>query len=485
MGILLVNDILDGYRFFTNLFSKGNPFVWGGIGWSTLLLYMILVRECIGKYFKLIWTVIVCAFKKKSYRERLDDEFAKKDQIGKIYEEEKRRLEEELRTKKEQKKSLDKNFRLKLTNARKVKKDIEELTSSIEDLEEEIGKLEKQRKKEICRYIKTCKELKEKAEKCEEQMDKAKCELKENKDNYIEKMKKRKGVYLTIALIILTNTNNMLVTAQELKNMLAESFELSEELQVNEPETGEPVSEDVTPEDKENNTEILHDTENALREHMDYNFILEDGQLHGVMDDEIEDIIFLTAYSKDVTGYKRFLTDCREGNVKEILPEADDNNKLDLDELLNHIAEELEKPFLGKISKGKMIKTQAEWKQSGANSSELENIMDQRRQALGMEESISVRRTTYFLLANDYQRLGDECLIQRKDGTQIYYNYGMSIYCCYCALGYEGFGENSYSDEYILNYVKARYKDIADNAKMGIPVEKVNSAEEIYSLLDN
>ena len=132
-----------------------------------------------------------------------------------------------------------------------------------------------------------------------------------------------------------------------------------------------------------------------------------------------------------------------------------------------------------------MIQTQIEWEQSAPKSSELENIMDQRWQAVGMEESIPSRRTTYFLLANDYQRLGDECLIQRKDGTQIYYNYGMSIYCCYCALGYEGTGENSYSDEYILNYVKARYKDIADNAKMGIPVEKVNSAEEIYSLLNN
>ena len=60
--------------------------------------------------------------------------------------------------------------------------------------------------------------------------------------NFIENLKNRKVVYTTIVLIILTNTNNMLVTAQEVKNTLAESFDLSEESQVNEPETEEPVA---------------------------------------------------------------------------------------------------------------------------------------------------------------------------------------------------------------------------------------------------
>ncbi|MDE5866019.1 MAG: hypothetical protein K2H31_05410, partial [Lachnospiraceae bacterium] len=117
-------------------------------------------------------------------------------------------------------------------------------------------------------------------------------------------------------------------------------------------------------------------------------------------------------------------------------------------------------------------------------SVDLENIINKRRQVLGMDKSISNRRTIYYRLANDYQRMGKECLIQGKDGTQVYYYYGMSIYCCYCALGYECSGENSYSDEYILNYVKARYKDIMDNEKMGIPADKVNCAEKMYSLLN-
>lgn len=488
MGILFVNDILDEHRIFTNLFGKGDSIVWGGLGWVAFLLYIIFVGCLIflylSKKLRLIHTRAVCVSEKESYRERLGREMLKIDEIQEKYEEEKIKIIKKLRTKEEQKKSLDKNLLLRLKNAKKVAKDTAELTSSIKDLEEDISKLEKQRKKEIRRRLKTCNELQKKAEECEEQIKETERELKENKDNFIINIKKSKVVHCVIVFIILTDGNNMIVTAQEVKNTLAESFDLSEESQVNEPETGEPVSEDVTPEVKDKNTEILHDIETALREHMDYNFILEDGQLHGVMDDDIEDIIFLRGYSEDVTGYKEFLTNCREGSVTEILPEVNDDGEIDLDELLNEIAEGLERPFLGKISDGKMIQTQTEWEQSAAKSSELENIMDQRWQALGMEESISVRRTTYFLLANDYQRMGNECLIQRKDGTQIYYNYGMSIYCCYCALGYEMSGENAPSDEDILNYVKARYKDIIDNEKMGIPIKKVNSAEKIYSLLN-
>ncbi len=41
-----------------------------------------------------------------------------------------------------------------------------------------------------------------------------------------------------------------------------------------------------------------------------------------------------------------------------------------------------------------------------------------------------------------------------------------------------------YSDEEIMNYVKARYKDIIDNVNTVTPVEEVNSAEKIYSLLN-
>lgn len=489
MGILLAIDMLDEYRIFTNLFSKGNPIVWGVTGWCVLLLYIIWVGyqlyKCyIEKYFELIHIRVVCTSEKERIRVQLDREKLVKEKRNREYEKKRRELEKELKELKELKNNLATNFNLILKNGKKVTEDIEELTRGIKCLEEEISELDEQMEAENEVSLDICEKLQEKVEKNEEKIKEARRKLKKKKKIFKRKMKKGKAVFGVILIILFEDRHNMFVTAQELQNTLAESFDLSEESQVKEPETEEPVSEDITPGDKEKNTEILHDTENALREHMDYNFILEDEQLNQAIDDDIENIIFLTGYSKDVTGYEVFLKDCRERKIIEILPEEDSENELNLDELLNEIAEGLEKPFLKKVNEGKIIQTQIEWEQSAPRSSELENIMNKRRQALEMEESIISRRTTYFLLANDYQRLGDECLIQGKDATQIYYNYGMSIYCCYCALGYERSGKDSYSDEKILNYVEARYKDIIDNVKMEIPAEKANNVEKIYSLLN-
>ena len=383
---------------------------------------------------------------------------------------------------------LVKDFKHFFTKGKRVVKEIEELARDKKGLEEEICKLDERMEAEIEKCLHICEKYQKKMEECEKHVEEADRRIEENKEKYKRKMKKRKVIFVTISFLLLLDGNNMLVTALELKNTLVESLGLSKESQVNEPQvnepdTVEPVFEDVSLENKEKNIETLPDTESGLREHMDYNFILEDEQLHKVMDDDIANIIFLTDYPKNVTGYERFLTDCREGKMLEILPEENKDSDLGLNSLLNEIAENLEKPFLEKINRGKIILTQIEWEQSAPTSSELENIIEKRRQVLGMEKSISVRRTTYFLLANDYQRLAKECLIQRKDDAQIYYYYGMSIYCCYCSLGYERSDENLYSDEKILNYVKARYKDIIDNVKMENLPEEVNWAEKVYSIL--
>lgn len=496
MGILLVTDILDEHRSLTNLVGNGNPLIWGGLGWCALLLCVIFVGyqpiNYIRKYLGLKHTKAVCESEKEKIRIKLDRAKLNKEKRKGEYEKKKRELEKELKRKLENelklKEELKKNsvldFKLFFTKRKKVEKDIEELTGDKKVLEKEIGKLEEQMGAEIEKFFHICEKLQKKVEKCEEQIEEAECELEENKKIFKEKMKKRKAACVMIFLILLTDGNNMLVTAQELKDTLVESLDSSKESQVNEPETVKSMSEDITMGNKEKNIETSLDIDNDLREHMDYNFILEDEQLHKVLDDDIVDIIFLTDYSKNVIEYEQFLTDCKEGNMIEKLPEVNYDRELGLNELLNEIAEDLEKPFLEKINKGKTIQTQIEWEQSAPKSMELENIIDKRRQVLGMEDNISIRRTIYFRLANDYQRLGKECIVQGKDGTDIYYYYGMSIYCCYCALGYERTNENSYSDEEIMNYVKARYKDIIDNVKMEILVEEVNSAEKIYSLLN-
>lgn len=116
MGILLVNDILDGYRFFTNLFGEGNTVVLGGFGWFVFLLYIMFVGCMISLYIskklRLIHTRAVCVSEKESYREKLGREMLKKDEIQEKYEEEKIRIIKELRTKEEQKKNWIKIFYL-------------------------------------------------------------------------------------------------------------------------------------------------------------------------------------------------------------------------------------------------------------------------------------------------------------------------------------------------------------------------------------
>ena len=502
MGILLVTDILDEHRSLANLFGNGNPFIWGGLGWFGLFGCIAFVGyqpiRYIIKYLEINRKKAEWEREKEKNRVKLDSTKLNKEEYEEVYKKKKRELEKELKRKVEKESILRNEYMIYLLkdstsffNRKKsvkhvvsLTKNIEELEKSIENLEKQVSILDKEMETKIAECLSICAELQKKVEKYERETESADCELEKNKNNIKGKMKKKLAACGIIFLILFANRNNMLVTAQELKNTLVESINSLEGSEENEPETKESVSEDETPINKEENNETSSDTENNLREHTDYNFILEDAQLHKVMDDEIEDIIFLTGYSKDRIGYEKFLTNCRKGNMKELLPEVNCDNNFDLNELLNEIAEDLEKPFLEKIDKGKITRTCEEWERSAPNSMELANIIDKRRQVLGMQESVSIRRTIYFRLANDYQRLGKECLIQDKDGTQIYYYYGMSIYCCYCALGYKKSGKNSYSDEEILNYVKARYKDIMDNEKIGIPVEKVSNSEKMYSLLN-
>ena len=494
MGILLVTDILDEHRSLTNLFGKGNPLIWGLIGWGFLLVGIILLGQplikYIRKYLGLKRTKAVYVSKREKNRVKLDRAKLDKEKIKEAYEKRRReldkelkeKLEKELKLKEERKINSLKDIKFFFTKEKRVMKDIEELEIYIKDLEKKKCNLVEHMEAEIEICLYNCEKYQKKMEECEKQVEEVECRLEKNKEIFKKKIKKKKAVWITVFIIILADKNNMHVTAQELKNTLVESLDLSQESQVNEPETEETVFEEVMKNNE--NIELSPDIESNLREHMDYNFILEDEQLHKVLDDDIADTIFLTDYPKNMTGYEQFLTDCREGKMIEILQEENSDSELGLNTLLNEIAEGLEKPFLEKINNGKLIPTQIEWEQSVPKSTELENIIDKRRQVLGMEESISVRRTIYFLLANDYQRLGKECLIQGKDDTQIYYYYGMSIYCCYCALGYERSDKNLYSDEIILNYVKARYKDIIDNVKTENLTEEVNRAEKIYSLLN-
>lgn len=492
-GILLAYDIAENYEYSFNVFRQGNPLVWGWFGWTVLLVCII----CIGYWF------ISCNKQNKKIKHKkegyINEKESTKTKIGRIdidqriieeyFRAERVRIEKsielknqqimKLKEEQEKKKKLIFDFRSFFWKNKELENDIKKLGEESEELKKELDILEQQRKTKIVELLKKNKELQEMLEDSESKIRKAENEIKKNKEDFLKKILKHKKAGLVLLIILVANRHNMISTAEEVGKTLKDSFERNhtlEDAQINELETEETTGEEAIL--------ITEEEEIELREHMDYTFILETKQLNRIMDDDIEDIIFLLNYAEDIEGYNQFIIECKERKIKEKLPEISNSGKTELDVLLNEIAEDLEKPFLNKIEIGKTIQTQKEWENLAPRSSELEKIMGKRIQVLGMEDSISVRRTTYYLLANDYQRLGNECLTQEKDGSQTYYYFGMSIYCCYCALGYEKSGENVCSDKELLNYVKGRYKDIMDNEKKGISKDVVDNAERVYMVLD-
>lgn len=446
--------------------KHGNPVVWGMLGWIVLAAGILLgVCFC----FKYLRKCHKMKLKKEQFikeKEKCRTQIERLKLEQEAVNEKRRALKQKLE---EEEKHI---FGCYLSKSRKV---------NLQNIREEIVNLNREKDN----LLTECNKTQDEIEKNDVEIDNIDNQLKRSRKKFFAH-KKRKGAILSMILVIgFADRHNMVVAAQEISSTLHAVFE-NEDV-VEEFQTEEPVKKDEEQKIEERDNEILLDVEDDLRDNLEYNFILEEEQLKKKLDNDIVDIIFLANYSKDNIGYEDFLSDCREGNIEEkllkVIIEEDNDEEYGIKGLLNEIAENMEKPFLTSIQKGKLIQTRTEWEESGPKSSELEKIINKRIKALKMEESISVRRTIYYRLANDYQRMGDECLIQGKNGAQIYYYYGMSIYCCYCALRYEASGENGYSDSEILNYAKARYKDIMDNEKMGISKNIIDNAMAIYSLI--
>lgn len=464
--ILLFNDILDVGERVNDMFMCGNPIVWGGAGWF-IFLGSVIAGFCF----------LYLYIKNNS------------------------QIEEKIELYKAKcKKCLTELQRVKL-QIDLVKEIYTEVSTDIENdprlvwdilgVKEKKQKqmLEKKRKKVIRKLLKRCRKIQEKIELYEREIENAEHELKKNKEKSLEYIKKWRMLFLGVLVILLLDCKPMITTAQEVKKTIESAWK--KEIDISERSEGkETIDANRAIEATDKNKESSLDMEPKARENLQYNFILEQQQLNVTMDNDIADIILGRDFTEeDSAEYELFIEDCRKGNIVEKLPESIFNKEIvktervKLDSLLCEIADDMETPFFDKIEDGKEIQTQTNWEKFAPRSSEQQKIINSRIKVLSMKESKSVRRTVYFQLANDFQRLGNECIIQDKDGEQIYYYLGMSIYSSYCALGYEKSGENTYSDEEILNYVKARYKEIVDNGAKGIPEDVVDNAEKIYSFL--
>lgn len=194
----------------------------------------------------------------------------------------------------------------------------------------------------------------------------------------------------------------------------------------------------------------------------EYTFILEEDQLNKSLSEQEKNVLFEGAvenlYTKPVSDYFVVSADEME-SVDNVL----DVEELSIEELLTAIADELERPFLDQMEEAKECIYEDEWLQKAPTSAQLEKLMNTRKKAIIKEEGRSYRRTIYFYLANDCQRMAKECLLQQQDKETVLYYYGMSIAYCCCALNCDTGEDAPLTDEFIRNYMDTRYKDIKSN----------------------
>lgn len=466
-GILLVNDIWDVGERMNGMFMYGDPIIWGGVGWF-VFLGSIIAGFC-------FWYLHIR--NNSQIKEKIES-----------YKGESKKCLTELERVKLQIDWVEEKYKEMTMNIQNDPRLIWDILGTREKQEK---KLVNKRKKVIRKLLKRRREIQNKIESYEREIENAEHEIKKNNEKSLSYIKKGKMFILGVLVFLVLDHTSMISAAQEFKKTIVSAWKKETDISERS-ERKEIIEVDSVLEGTDKGKGVSSDVESSFRENLHYNFILEQRQLNVTMDNEIADIILGKGITEEDSGaYEQFLKECREGKIVEKLTEFTfgegdvhiEIDSVELDSLLNEIAEDLEKPFFRNIKDRKKIQTQTEWEELAPRSSDQEKIINSRIQVLLMEESKPIRRTVYFQLANDFQRLGNECIIQDKDGNQIYFYFAMSIYSSYCALGYEENGENTYSDEEILNYVKARYKEIVDNGAKGISRDVVNNAEKMYSFL--
>lgn len=160
-----------------------------------------------------------------------------------------------------------------------------------------------------------------------------------------------------------------------------------------------------------------------------------------------------------------------------------ENEERSTEALLAEAAENYEIPFLQSIADASKCEWQEEWESLAPSSEDLIMLMQKRIFIILRKDSTQYRRKLYFQLANDSQRMADECALHEKTGEIIAGYYCLSIYFGYCALQCERSSEKVQSDEDIITYIKARYKDMADMGNKKLPSDAVSGSELMLDVI--
>lgn len=341
-------------------------------------------------------------------------------------------------------------------------KEYQELDKKIEDKQKEIGEL---------------------LHKIDEEQTKERkindlCERK--KQEKWQQLKRKKMVFIGLTIVAVGLSGEMYSVAHDI---IFSDVEKADELEEPQTETEGETDEMEPPEEAVQEMSLLKEDESAYSGHPrknGYRFILKEGQLNKTLEEEIAALIFpkdVTAL--DFTALGDTFEEMETERAKQDMEEGKEGQETLIENKLSWIADSLETPFLQRIKAADAAGTQEEWEREAPDSEMLEKIMEERLRLVGREDSGPFRRKLYFQLANDCQNLAQECQIQNKDGETILFYYGMSIYYSCRALDCGRYAASDQTDDYILNYIAARYRDIRDDSRCG----RQSEARKIYQAM--
>lgn len=248
------------------------------------------------------------------------------------------------------------------------------------------------------------------------------------------------------------------------------------ETMLSEEDSAPQAAETTAPEQSSTDNVLPTEAETkAIAEDIEWsqNFILADPAAVHTISERLEGEVFYPDGVEVESWFsQKFIYSDDTGSEEEDTSKADPHSDIPAPGYLS----ELEETFLKDSDRAKRAGSEAEWRRLAPRSEILDLIIDGREKIAEASPTSSI----YWLLANDHQRYALEYQIQNGDGRTILYYYCKSIQSIYRAMRYIKNDESKKQKMY--QYLKARYQDIADQAKIGSSYRE--KAQTIVDVMD-
>lgn len=236
--------------------------------------------------------------------------------------------------------------------------------------------------------------------------------------------------------------------------------EESDTMKLSEESSAPQAAETTAPEQSSTDNVLPTEAETtAIAEDIEWsqNFILADpAAVHIISERSEGEVFYPDGVEVESWLSQKFVYSDDTGSEEEDTPKAELHSDIPAAGYLSG----LEEAFLKDSDRAKKAGSEAEWKRLAPRSEILDLIIDGREKIAEVSPTSSI----YWLLANDHQRYALEYQIQNGDGRTILYYYCKSIQSIYQAMRY--IKNNEGEKKKMYQYLKARYQDIADQAKI-------------------